>query len=277
MFIELNNPSEAVEAAIGLCLTHGEVTSPRGQKTYEVMNPTMVIERPWVLPYTVDNRELKSFIGAVEALQLVGQTTAPEVVVSGSKVFGNYMDGNIFHGAYGARIYGSLIKLVELLKSDPDSRQAVLTIFDWKQDLGIISKDIPCTLSLQFFIRKNKLCMRVNMRSNDVWLGLPYDLVQFGALQGAVAQALGIDMGWYSHTVGSLHLYERDVEKAEQIRSVDHDWSYEPLWSQHSIENISTTARAILYGWQANLYLPGLTTFEHWLENAVYEARERIV
>ena len=277
MYIDIRTPSEAVEVAIELCLTYGEKTSPRGQETHEVMNPTFMIERPWMIPYEIDNRELKSFIGAVEGLQLVGQTTAPEVVISGSKVFSNYLDGNIFHGAYGARIYGSLTRVAELLKKDPDSRQAVLTIFDWKQDLGTVSKDIPCTLSIQFFIRDNRLCMRVNMRSNDVWLGLPYDLVQFGALQGAVAKALDIEMGWYAHSVGSLHLYQKDVEKAKKIRSVPDVYDYEPLWSKDTIEDISLTARAILYGWQANLYLPGLTPFEHWLENAVYEARERIV
>ena len=176
------------------------------------------------------------------------------------------------------RVYGQLEKVVNLLKRDPDSRQAILTIYNSVQDLDFEAKDIPCTLTIQFFIRNQELCMRVSMRSNDVWLGLPYDLVQFAALQGAIAKALDLPMGWYSHTVGSMHLYHRDIEKAEQLRAIDDGiWDYEPLWSKHSIDDISLTARAILYGWQANLYLPGLTTFEHWLESAVFQARERIV
>jgi len=278
MYLELDTPSEVVESAIGMCLVHGDKISPRGQDTQELTNVTFKVNRPWLMPYEVKYRELKPFIGAVEALQLVGTTVAPELVVSGSSVFANYLDGGVFHGAYGQRIYGRLEALVDLLKSDPDTRQAILTIFDSKQDLGAQVKDIPCTLSLQFLIRNGSLCMRTTMRSNDVWLGLPYDLVQFAAMQGAIAKALDLPMGWYSHSVGSLHLYHRDIEKAEQLRAIDDGtWDYEPLWSKNTIEEISLTARAILYGWQANLYLPGLTTFEHWLESAVYQARERIV
>jgi thymidylate synthase len=278
MYIKLDTPSEVVEVAIGTCINYGSPTTPRGQSTLEVNNVTFEIQRPWLMPFDVKYRDMKPFIGAVEALQLVGMTTAPELVVSGSKVFGNYLDGGIFHGAYGPRIYGRLKPLVDLLKSDPDSRQAVLTIFDSRQDLGANVKDVPCTLALQFFVRDNKLCMRTTMRSNDVWLGLPYDLVQFTALQGAIAAALGIEMGWYAHSVGSLHLYARDMEQAEQIQAnYDQNWDYEPLWSRDTIELISGTARGILYGWQANMYLAGLTKFETWLENAVFQARERII
>ena len=278
MYIKLDTPSEVVEVAIGTCINYGSPTTPRGQSTLEVNNVTFEIQRPWLMPFNVKYRDMKPFIGAVEALQLVGMTTAPELVVSGSKVFGNYLDGGIFHGAYGPRIYGRLQPLVDLLKSDPDSRQAVLTIFDSRQDLGANVKDVPCTLALQFFVRDDKLCMRTTMRSNDVWLGLPYDLVQFTALQGAIAAALGIEMGWYAHSVGSLHLYARDMEQAEQIQaSYDQNWDYEPLWSRDTIELISGTARGILYGWQANMYLAGLTKFETWLENAVFQARERII
>ena len=278
MHIKLDTPSEVVEVAIGNCIAFGNPTTPRGQSTLELNNVTFEIDRPWLMPFDVEYRDMKPFIGAIEALQLVGMTTAPELVVSGSGVFKNYLDGGIFHGAYGPRVYGRLQPLIDVLKADPDSRQAVLTIFDSRQDLGASVKDVPCTLALQFFIRNNLLCMRTTMRSNDVWLGLPYDLVQFTALQGAVAKALDIPMGWYSHSVGSLHLYARDIEKAEMVKaSYDQSWDYEPLWSRENIELISGTARAILYGWQANMYLPNLTRFEQWLENAVFEARERIV
>lgn len=278
MHINLDTPSEVVEVAIGNCIKYGLPSTPRGQATLEMNNVTFEIQRPWLMPYELKHRDLKPFIGAVEALQLVGMTTAPELVVSGSKVFNNFTDGGIFHGAYGQRIYGRLKPLVDLLKADPDSRQAVLTIFDSRQDLGASVRDVPCTLSLQFFVRNKKLCMRTTMRSNDVWLGLPYDLVQFTALQGAVAKALDLEMGWYTHSVGSLHLYARDLEQAEKVQAVyDQDWEYEPLWSRDTIDDISGTARAILFGWQANMYLPNLTPFETWLQDAVESAREKMI
>lgn len=51
------------------------------------------------------------------------------------------------------------------------------------------------------------------MRSNDVYLGLPYNLVQFSALQEIVAGWLGIEVGSYHHFTDSLHVYEKDLNQ----------------------------------------------------------------
>jgi len=55
------------------------------------------------------------------------------------------------------------------------------------------------------------------MRSNDAWLGLPYDVFCFTTLQKIVAAALGIECDWYQHQVGSMHLYGRNVRKTRNV------------------------------------------------------------
>ena len=50
--------------------------------------------------------------------------------------------------------------------------------------------------------------MFVNMRSNDAYFGLPHDVFAFTMLQELVARSVGVDVGDYKHSVGSLHLYE---------------------------------------------------------------------
>lgn len=247
MLISCETPSEAVVDAIETLKDWGELTSPRGMSTMEITNAQIMIQRPWLIPFEVGNRNLRPFIGCVEALQLVGQVAAPNVVVKGSSAFNQFTDDGIFHGAYGMRVYGHLSEIVELLKRDPDSRQAVLTIFNAATDLGRGKRDIPCTLTIQFLIRRGKLNMRVSMRSNDVFLGLPYDLVQFGALQAAIAKALDIEMGWYCHVVGSLHMYLRDLNKCEDLQPESTEFDYFPLWSGNTIEEISGHARSILF------------------------------
>ena len=62
-----------------------------------------------------------------------------------------------------------------------------LQIFDAKDLLNFQHKDIPCTVSLQFLIRENKLHLFVNMRSNDVFLGLPHDIFCFTMIQEIIA------------------------------------------------------------------------------------------
>lgn len=102
----------------------------------------------------------------------------------------------------------------ELLKKDPNTRQAVIHIKEPKNTLEEPTKDLNCTCTLQFFIRKNKLYLTVYMRSNDIWMGLPYDMFSFTCFQMLMAMELGVEIGTYTHVAGSLHLYERDFKTA---------------------------------------------------------------
>ena len=101
----------------------------------------------------------------------------------------------------------------ELLQA-PQSRRAVLHYkypFDFVESP---SKDVPCTLSQQFIIRDGALHSIVNMRSNDIWNGIPYDIFFFTSNQIKMAMLLNIPIGMYMHNAGSLHMYKRDYETA---------------------------------------------------------------
>jgi len=74
--------------------------------------------------------------------------------------------------------------------------------------------DIPCTVSWQFLIRNNALDMVCTMRSNDVWLGMPYDVFVNTTIQAFLAHKLDVQLGRYYHQVGSLHLYDRNAKAA---------------------------------------------------------------
>jgi len=269
MHLITETPSEALEFATNYVLLQGQEISPRGMKTYEVLNATIEITKPWNIPLDLENRKLNQRIGAMECLQLVGQVSVPELMTQTAKTFERFMDHGILYGAYGPRIYGNLHKVVELLKKDPSSRQAVLTIYNSDKDTNSDVKDVPCTLTLQYFIRNNKLLARTSMRSNDIYLGMPYDFVQFIGLQGAIAKALDLEMGTYSHTVGSLHVYDQHVRDAEFIKGLKNNYSseYVPLWTSSTIEEISSDARMILGG----LIRQNCTEFEKFLAGIEHE------
>lgn len=119
-------------------------------------------------------------------------------------------------GAYGPKLFGSkgqVERVINLLRSKPTTRQAVIQIFD-KSDLG--KKDVPCTCTIQFLSRSNRLNMVVSMRSNDAYIGLVHDIFAFTFLQEYVARCLGIKLGEYYHFVGSLHIYENKIKDAEK-------------------------------------------------------------
>jgi len=104
----------------------------------------------------------------------------------------------------------------EMLEYMPNSRQAVIHI---KAPSDKQSKDVNCTVCLQFLLRENKLFMTTYMRSNDIWMGFPYDVFQFTAMQILLSMQLGVELGTYTHIAGSLHLYERDYVTAEENKS----------------------------------------------------------
>ncbi len=274
MEIHVESPQEAFYWGVQTALQAGEPASPRGQAIREVWNYTCHIDYPHLIPFEVPGRNLRQFIGAVEALQLVGQTHHPEIVTEGVKSMAKYANHGIFHGAYGQRVFGQLQRVERLLQYDPDSRQAVISIYDGSRDLLQPVSDIPCTLTIQFYIRNGALGMRVSMRSNDVWLGLPYDLIQFAALQCAMADSLGIPAGVYTHTVGSLHLYDRDKDVAYGLATIpplqSHERKYERVWGGHSVAENSRRARSILNG-VGTPQVYELTTFEKWAWDAIME------
>lgn len=128
-------------------------------------------------------------------------------------------DGKAFFGAYGPRVFYRWRSLVQLLKDDPDSRQAVIQIYRTPTG-GVVTRDVPCTLTFQALLRKGRLNAIVNMRSSDVWLGLPYDFFTFSMLQNTLAAHLGVELGPLYFNLGSSHLYERNFEAAKRVLAV---------------------------------------------------------
>jgi thymidylate synthase len=262
MEINVLTPSEAFYWLGTTALVHGRRVSPRGHKTLEVQNVTCNIQHPHLIPVQVEGRELRPFIGAIEALQLVGQQAQPDMTTLGSKAMAAYTDDGIFAGSYGQRVYGQLGRAARALAEDTATRQAVVSIYDGGRDLLSGVKDVPCTLTLQFLWQERQgevvLGLRASMRSNDVWLGLPYDLFQFISLQLAMCDALGVTPGTYTHTVGSLHAYEKDWDALSAIKNPGqperHELDYAPRWGQpgEGFAVISSRARAILAGWPLN-------------------------
>ena len=127
-------------------------------------------------------------------------------------------DGETVNSNYGflmKHYYGfDQLKMCEdILRKDPNSRQAVIHLKPARNVIDNPTKDLPCTTTLQFFIRNNKLYMTTYMRSNDLWMGFPYDVFQFTCVQIYLAMVLNVDLGTYTHIAGSLHLYKRNYKE----------------------------------------------------------------
>lgn len=101
-----------------------------------------------------------------------------------------------------------LLKVIQMLKENPYTRQAVISIYDGKE-IDTYRNDTPCTYAVQFTILDGKLNMSVMMRSNDVWFGFCNDQYCFSKLQEKVAKEVGVEVGTYYHFAANMHVYER--------------------------------------------------------------------
>ena len=100
--------------------------------------------------------------------------------------------------------------VVEMLRHNPDTRQACISIYDGKE-ISDYAFDTPCTHAIQFTIVNGRLDMCVTMRSNDLWYGFCNDQYQFSRLQELMAYRLDIDTGVYYHFAHNMHLYNDKI------------------------------------------------------------------
>lgn len=194
----------------------GREVAPRGMRTREIEDAVIIVENPLdVIPIGV-GRDPRPEIGAAEALLLIGGLSDPTLMTNVSGAFKRFLDGGVLHGAYGPRVRPQLAIAADRLENDPDTRQAIVSVWDPLYD-SQETRDLPCTLNMGFRIRDGRLNMSVTMRSNDVYLGVAYDFFMFTQLQATMANVLGLPLGTYRHHAYSLHLYERNLKSVELL------------------------------------------------------------
>ena len=100
--------------------------------------------------------------------------------------------------------------VLEMLRQNPSTRQACVSIYDGKE-ITDYAYDTPCTYAIQFTIVNNRLDMCVTMRSNDLWYGFCNDQYQFSKLQELMAFRLDVETGVYYHFAHNMHLYNNKI------------------------------------------------------------------
>lgn len=108
---------------------------------------------------------------------------------------------------------------IQLLKSDSDTRKAVLPIFNGKGEDDTLyyqgNKRIPCSMYYDFLIRQNGKGEKVlhicyHQRSSDFAQHFGNDIYLAWRLMEYVAQEVGVKPGYLYHTIDSLHIYKKD-------------------------------------------------------------------
>lgn len=120
-----------------------------------------------------------------------------------------------FDYSYAERLDAAgVLDVIDRIKTDPESRQLYITIWN-PQDTDYIGgkRRVPCSLGYQFMIREGALHMTYLMRSSDFYTHFQNDLYLALKLQTYVAEQTGYPVGRFTHFMGSLHIYQKDIEQ----------------------------------------------------------------
>lgn len=255
---------EAVLVLTQTLKENGECVSPRGLLTREVRNIVFTITNPRRRLLWNPARRWSPFLAVGEFLwHLAGERDASHIAYYAPNWSKFSTGGMIRSSCYGYKIFGPGAdgvsrwdQIRSLLESDPQTRRAVINLFDTESDLLPDAVDVACASSIQFLLRSGRLDMTVYMRSNDAIWGLPYDCFTFTMLQEMLARQLGCELGEYVHFAASLHVYERHFSLMERLLAVGETGNGEPMpempegWS---VEDVLTCERAIREGAQVDM------------------------
>jgi thymidylate synthase len=246
-----NSLNELFTSAVSAVLTNGERVAPRGLATREILGAHLRLIDPRRRLLDIPPvRVLNPAFAVAETIWILSGSNAPWICDFNSSLH-QFTDDGILQGAYGPRMRswtpapiggaqeptGGIAAVAEhaspvvngavgvvdqldavrrLLNADPDSRRAVIQLFDPARDF-CGHRDVPCTLGYRFYLRGGRLHMHTTMRSQDLWLGFGYDVFAATVLQELLAGWLGAEVGEYHHQVDSLHLYEPVLEQAAAL------------------------------------------------------------
>lgn len=225
--------NEALPSLMGDLLEIGDEITSRNGVVKELTHVGITLEQPWQREIVVPDRKANIAAQIAETAWVLAGRDDIEFLshyLPRAKDFSD--DGETWRGAYGPRLRawrlfnGDMVDqvdhVVDLLRRDPSSRQAVISIYDPAIDTAP-GKDIPCNNWITFSSRLGKLDMHVGIRSNDImwgWSGI--NAFEWSVLQEIVAGMVGVKVGRLHFSTTSLHLYGQHWQKADRIAgSVD--------------------------------------------------------
>lgn len=223
---ECVNVNEALPKGIITLKHRGILKTSRGLRTLDAGEPastTYLLPQQCVLWDPV--RDCNPFLHIMDAFWIIAGRQDVDSLAFFSKNIRQFSDdGKIFHGAYGHRLrnhfngHDQLEALISKMAKSPDTRQAVLQLWDCTADLtSEPHKDFPCNNTIYFKIDGDRLRMTVCCRSNDIiWGAYGANAVQFSFLMQYVHARLlpvlpNLKIGEYTQISDSYHMYLDDM------------------------------------------------------------------
>lgn len=111
--------------------------------------------------------------------------------------------------------FDQITAVIEQIKTNPHSRRHIVTAWDPEAEANLP----PCHIFYQFYVNGDKLDCQVYFRSNDVFLGMPFNICQYALLLSLIAKVTGYIPGRLVYTIGDAHLYLNHLDQVNLLLS----------------------------------------------------------
>jgi thymidylate synthase len=221
-----HNAAEAFVELLAKIRSDGVLHNSRAGITKELLHRTVTLTRPLERCIVVPHRNNDVFAAIAETVWVIAGRSDMEFLTRYVKRAAEFSDDGVrWRAGYGPRMRNwggttdQLAVVVAELRNNPESRRAVISLFDPASDLTP-TKDVPCTDWLQFTLRDGVLSLAVTVRSNDLFWGFSgINTFEWSVLQEMVATWLDAAVGPVTYFIGSLHVYERHFDRTTEVLS----------------------------------------------------------
>lgn len=160
---------------------------------------------------------------------------------------GHYQD-RVFDKKYAHTIgtaYGYVVnkyqltqRLIDKLKNNPTDRRMIMSL--WDESLLPTAVLPSCVWNTMWDVTDGKLNCVVTVRSNDVPLGMPFNVTQYAVLTHLLAHTCGLKVGKLYYNAKDLHIYVNQIDGIkEQIRRYEEmeDLKAPELWINPEVKD----------------------------------------
>jgi thymidylate synthase len=223
--LDVANVNVAWWRGVGLLSHEGRLEESRNGQVLVADTPvTTLYQNPCERVLFCPSRDANPFFHLFESMwMLAGSSDARWLDTYVQDFSARFAEpGGHMHGAYGQRwrrnflhvgilgqSHDQLRTIASMLRADPTTRRAVLTMWDPHRDLGRALRDHPCNTHAYFRVRDGYLDMTVLCRSNDiVWGAYGANAVHMSVLLEWMAAASGHQVGRMYQVSNNFHAYK---------------------------------------------------------------------
>lgn len=202
------------------CLQKGDLINSRNGETLQLIGESIKVDVTKFLPVVTGKKIYPKTCFYETEWIIKGETSNTWLNNKGVHIWDKWADENNNLGPiYGKQLrnfngFDQLKNLVEKAKNNIYDRRLICNLWN-PNDIGKMALP-PCHYSFQFIATNNFFDIVVTMRSLDLFIGLPYDILMYSIILKSFCAEIGYEARNVIINIASAHIYKEHIESVKK-------------------------------------------------------------